>query len=362
MAVAIDPYRRQSQHKYVPPILTGTGVGFLVLIGLLGVKYNTNQLVPSFSDWHLHSLDNELMLQTDEAATVNHRFLLENSQKISDDTSDQASQKQAAIDAAAERPIMYTYYEPATTDMTEDADNDLLENWKNAWFDAGWQPKVLTEDDARKVPEYQELVDLVMDKKHIGGYNMACYIRWIAMVSVGGGFMADYDTFPLNHFLRHGRDLPFDGQMTVWAGHVPALVSGNGHEYFRIAKQIGRSMRKHVLLQKEINEKGPTHLHRNHLPWSDMLALSELYNKVSTDMFIMRRQVLNGADALQNMNWSEHECRLARGMRAVHFSHKAIAVGKQVYRGAIHRGTVARKFLNMWHKNCKYTPVEDETV
>jgi hypothetical protein len=182
------------------------------------------------------------------------------------------------------------------------------------------------------------------------------------MVSVDGGFMSDYDTFPLNHFLRHGRELPFDGQLTVWSGHVPALVSGNGPEYFRIAKRIGQSMHKHVYLQKAINEQGPSHLHRNHLPWSDMLALAELHTKVSQNMFIFRRQVLNGADALQNSNWTKHECQMADGMRAVHFSHKAIAQGKQVYRGAVHRGTVARIFLNMWHKNCDYTPIPDEKV
>lgn len=78
-------------------------------------------------------------------------------------------------DESTSRPIiMYTHNEPAMTDMTEDADRDLLDNWKKAWFNAGWQPKVLTEADAKTVPEYQLLVDLVVDTKHIGSYNMAC--------------------------------------------------------------------------------------------------------------------------------------------------------------------------------------------
>ena len=73
-----------------------------------------------------------------------------------------------------ERPIMYTYYEKAVTDMTDDADRDLLENWKKAWFDAGWLPTILNESDARLLPEFDALVELVVDPKHIGTYNMAC--------------------------------------------------------------------------------------------------------------------------------------------------------------------------------------------
>jgi hypothetical protein len=180
----------------------------------------------------------------------------------------------------------------------------------------------------------------------------------MAMAAVGGGFMADYDTFPLNHFLRHGRDLPFDGELTVWAGHVPALVSGSAVEYFRIAKQIGQSIHKHVEQQKHINTHGPKEAFRNHLPWSDMLALSEVY-KISQDMFIKKFEVVNGAAALQVVEWTKAHCSMTDGMRAIHFSHKAMEMGKQAYRGAVHRATVARQFLNTWHKICPFTPVPD---
>lgn len=170
--------------------------------------------------------------------------------------------------------------------------------------------------------------------------------------------MSDYDTFPLNHFLRHGRILPFDGELTVWAGHVPALVSGNGPEYFRIAKRIGLSMQKQVEKQKYINTHGPSDQYRNHLAWSDMLALAEIY-KISTDMYIKRYEVVNAADALQVEEWTTAHCSMTNGMRAIHFSHKAMDEGKQAYRGAIHRATVARQFLNTWHKVCNYTHVAD---
>jgi hypothetical protein len=152
--------------------------------------------------------------------------------------------------------------------------------------------------------------------------------------------------------------LPFAGQLTIYQGHVPSLVSGNGSEYFRIAKKIGLSMQQHVYRQKHINKFGPKEAWKKHVKWSDMLALTEL-KKVSDDMFIQRREVVNGIDALQVPIWTSKECEMARGARAIHFSHKAIKEGKQSFRGAIHRATVARQFINMFHATCPYTKVAD---
>jgi hypothetical protein len=180
----------------------------------------------------------------------------------------------------------------------------------------------------------------------------------MAMAAVGGGFMADYDTFPLNHFLRHGRKLPFDGELTVWAGHVPALVSGNGSEYLRVARKIGMSMQKHVSEQMHINKYGPVEEYKQHIVWSDMLALAEIY-KTSDYAFIKKHEVANAAEILQVSQWTKEHCFLTNTMRAIHFSHKAMELGKQAYRGAIHRATVARQFLNKWHAVCPYTLVKD---
>jgi hypothetical protein len=71
----------------------------------------------------------------------------------------------------------------------------------------------------------------------------------------------------------------------------------------RIAKQIGLSIQKHVNEQKQINLYGPKEAFRNHLPWSDMLALLEIY-KISQDMFIKKYEVVNAADVLQVLEWT----------------------------------------------------------
>jgi hypothetical protein len=179
MAPLIDLHRFKARRKCVTPTITVLLVSFIVLIGSLQVKNDTRQdelrvisvvqmpLLDAPSDRNSNAIDADADAHDDildrygsGRADVHHRKLQE--------------------DESSNRPMMYTYYEPATTDMSPEADEDLLQNWKKAWYDAGWQPMVLSEADARKVPEYKALVELVIDTKHIGSYNMACKycIKW----------------------------------------------------------------------------------------------------------------------------------------------------------------------------------------
>jgi hypothetical protein len=170
MSPVIGLQRFKTRRKCVTPAIAVVAVAFFVFIGAVQVKYDTIQ--------------NELFLsgQTKAKAQVPLRLdapSVGNSINGLDpygNGNGKADNHHRILqeDVSSNRPFMYTYYEPATTDMTEDADQDLLENWKKAWYDAGWQPMILNEADARKVPEYDALVELVIDTKHIGSYNMAC--------------------------------------------------------------------------------------------------------------------------------------------------------------------------------------------
>jgi hypothetical protein len=242
--------------------------------------------------------------------------------------------------------------------MSIEADSNLLQVWKTAWYDAGWQPRILTLVDAMKHPEFNALMDLVGDRNVVTPYNQECYIRWIAMAANGGGWMVDYDTMPLNPFLRHGRDLPNGGMMTVYDRFIPDLVSGSAHEYYRMVKRIGESLNRHVHATKWHNAHAKPEEHLNYTRWSDMFALQELLDH-HPDMFKSRQEVLHGEDALTGRDWTEGDCRMGHGMRAIHFSHRAMHVGKSPYRGSIHRPTVATQWLNMWRQTCAPTRVDD---
>merc|ERR1712157_601364 len=65
-----------------------------------------------------------------------------------------------AVATSTTRPKMHTFFTP----VSAKPDMELLEVWKKAWADAGWEPVVLTLDDARGHPDY---------KKFIAAFEMA---------------------------------------------------------------------------------------------------------------------------------------------------------------------------------------------
>ncbi len=72
----------------------------------------------------------------------------------------------------------------------------------------------------------------VFGRVHVLGSPFALTIMNSVCACVYTG--SDYDTFPLNHFLYHGRDLPYNGMFTVYNGFVPSLVSGNVSDSFSL--------------------------------------------------------------------------------------------------------------------------------
>ena len=60
------------------------------------------------------------------------------------------------------RPIMYTFYTPIEgsgarqAGMTQEAHENLLRVWRMTWQAAGWEPRVLTIQDAMRHPDYEQ--------------------------------------------------------------------------------------------------------------------------------------------------------------------------------------------------------------
>ena len=81
-----------------------------------------------------------------------------------------------------DRCIVYTYFE----DQGMGA-GPAVETWKQIWQSAGWKPVVLSEKHAALHPDYQEMKDKFMTYP-LGtnsGYELACYLRYLALASVG---------------------------------------------------------------------------------------------------------------------------------------------------------------------------------
>eukprot|EP00545_Synedropsis_sp_CCMP1620_P001493 CAMPEP_0119011034 /NCGR_PEP_ID=MMETSP1176-20130426/5409_1 /TAXON_ID=265551 /ORGANISM="Synedropsis recta cf, Strain CCMP1620" /LENGTH=303 /DNA_ID=CAMNT_0006963793 /DNA_START=64 /DNA_END=972 /DNA_ORIENTATION=- len=240
--------------------------------------------------------------------------------------------------AAGERPVIYTYYEQPTQYDPNDDSLDLIENWRKAWFDMGWNPIILSPQQAQMLPQYEQLMTLIPSEDLITPEAIRNYKRWMAMAYVGGGWLADFQLWPLNYFLRHGRALPYDGALTVYMGTNPVLVSGTGEEYLRLARQIGQTADKMIGHQKWLNENYPESYQKSVL-WNDSIALMELRKNISKDMFKVRGDVVDKG-RLQDKD-GIFDCAVSEGKRGIFF--RALKA-----KSPENRGSTARKFLNGW--------------
>eukprot|EP00549_Striatella_unipunctata_P015449 CAMPEP_0118706238 /NCGR_PEP_ID=MMETSP0800-20121206/20424_1 /TAXON_ID=210618 ORGANISM="Striatella unipunctata, Strain CCMP2910" /NCGR_SAMPLE_ID=MMETSP0800 /ASSEMBLY_ACC=CAM_ASM_000638 /LENGTH=384 /DNA_ID=CAMNT_0006608705 /DNA_START=72 /DNA_END=1223 /DNA_ORIENTATION=+ len=257
------------------------------------------------------------------------------------------------------KPVMNTFFQYITPDkkqtgMSDTADNALLDLWKAKWTEAGWEPRVLNLQHAQAHPDYtayeKELDKIPMmgvDGK--GGnivYNKLCFLRWLAMAAVGGGWMSDYDVFPLEADPSAEQDMimPREGNFSVYSvvkdsgglAGIPCLMSGRSDEWTRMA---------HTILENGID-------HAEHeTMWSDMFALIDLRK---AQAYGTKDAVVEGQDVLVSHAWTTQDCELTHGKYAVHFSHEAMFKGHlEEGETTEDRPLVIQRFYSRWTPSCE---------
>jgi len=70
--------------------------------------------------------------------------------------------------------------------------------WRERWTAAGWEPFVLNEWHARQHPMFSEFDRAISALPAVNPflYERACFLRWMALAKIGGGFMSDFDLIP----------------------------------------------------------------------------------------------------------------------------------------------------------------------
>ena len=124
---------------------------------------------------------------------------------------------------------VYTYYEPIDEQRIETAPT-MLEHWRRSWASQGWNPVVLNESHAKTHPLYESYLRRTSELPTVNPpvYERSCYLRWLAVAQVGGGFMSDYDVVNYNW---PARDIA--GHMILYEVHpqlelaTPSVVGGS---------------------------------------------------------------------------------------------------------------------------------------
>jgi hypothetical protein len=139
--------------------------------------------------------------------------------------------------AVPKRPIMHTFFEPVKggcCGMTEEGHSNLVQAWRSAWQAYGWETRVLNEEDARSHPYFDLFQHLLIDAQ-VNEYDRRCFWRWLAMANQPeGGWMADYDNFPLTLTAEMGMEMQNEPGFKTWQAFIPALLQGDKKSWERI--------------------------------------------------------------------------------------------------------------------------------
>lgn len=152
-----------------------------------------------------------------------------------------AAKSDAASTSNPEKPRVHTYFRPCVDPEALAEQKRILAIWQENWSSHGWEPVIITENDARKHPDFQKYYDAfyAMPTVNPKEYEMACWLRWVAMAQISCGVMTDYDV------LNNGWIPPkwaFDPEMVapfVYSTNnpVPCAVSGykRGFEFAAVS-------------------------------------------------------------------------------------------------------------------------------
>lgn len=151
-------------------------------------------------------------------------------------------------------PLVHTYFRPCDDPDALGEQKRILAIWERSWREAGFEPVILTEAHARKHPRFEEYRAALEAKPTINpkAYEMACWLRWIAVLSADtlSPLLTDYDVLPFGYVdekILIASEFP-----NMLCPGVPCAVVGNKSQFeyaigaFLKCEPIGTSGMAHL--------------------------------------------------------------------------------------------------------------------
>ena len=243
----------------------------------------------------------------EETKTEDSKDVEESSSTVDVDTKDNLNEK----------PLMHTFYEPngSCCGMTLEGHQNLVKAWEESWQARGWDTKVLTKADAVTHPDFEKNEQLLKSFR-VTEYNRRCFWRWMAMAMVGGGWMTDYDTFPITLDAEKGLEISKEPGFKSYNRHVPNVIHAPPEAWDRVLQSMLKTL-----------PDDPNKLPDYDMPMvTDMFALQKaesLYRP--DDMMITVFKVESGSYIYKKVkdenDLLEIHCELAKWAKVAHLSH-----------------------------------------
>ena len=150
--------------------------------------------------------------------------------------------KEVDCDDEDRKPIMHTYFDDIKQNvaMSDEENHQLINVWTRSWNDAGFDTVVLTKKDAMKHPDFEKLSKKLLELG-VDEYNQVCFWRWLAMAMLkddcqDGGWMSDYDTFPLGLTAEEALDIEKMPGFKSYDLHVPNIIHSDAEVSIYVIK------------------------------------------------------------------------------------------------------------------------------
>lgn len=191
---------------------------------------------------------------------------------------------------------VYAFYEPIREDWVDQKDQEILVSlWKKSWSHYGWNPIILSLEDAKKHPLYEEYYNIVKTFPTVNPktYELYCFLRWLSFANQGGWISA---VSCMNYGFK-----PYDPVDKIITSHlhpfiVPTVSIYVPKEKFKIILEL--------IMNYKINHNDFLNVGGERRPhMSDMILLNS--NLYKTEASVDRKNCLNFSSTYGDLNWKK---------------------------------------------------------
>ena len=243
--------------------------------------------------------------------------------------------------------------------------------WQQVWENAGWVPEKLWV--SRHASEYTDIVQLLEgSKRNLTPAQKRHVYKYLAMASVGGGWVAHSNVLPLHPFYGNP-PLPNNGKLTLYdQSFAPSLMSGNAQEWLRLAKRMAQhasvyssgewseavalhQLRHEIVVQDQVFTVSANHHHHQLTTTTTTVTILDNNNNNNKNDNTTTTAA-HASPSFVGWVWNSQDCRLTNQKRVVHFLFdKEDATETTTISASLSTdpGGMVVKWLSMWLQACE---------